>query len=50
MPALKGVDDPQPGIRLFRIGREKERQGVFVTTTANRPRRKRRRPERAGAN
>jgi hypothetical protein len=49
MPALKGVDNPQPGIRLFRVGGEEERQCIVVRTTAGRPQRQRRSAKRAGA-
>jgi len=49
MPALKGVDNPQPGIRLFGVGGEEERQCVVVRSTSGRPRRQRCSAKRAGA-
>jgi hypothetical protein len=48
MPALKGIDNPQPGIRLFGIRREEERQCILIRTTSGRPKRQRRSAERAG--
>jgi hypothetical protein len=49
IPALKGVDNSQPGIRLFGVGGEEERQCIVVRTTAGRPQRQRRSAKRTGA-
>jgi hypothetical protein len=49
VPALEGVNDSLPGIRLFRIGGEEEGQRIVVGTTPGSPRRQRRRAKRAGA-
>jgi hypothetical protein len=49
MPALKGVDNPQAGIRLFGIGGEEEGQCIVIRATPGGPQRHRRRAKRAGA-
>jgi hypothetical protein len=49
MLALEDIDNTQPGIRLFGVGREEERQCIVVRTTRRRPRRHRRSAKRAGA-
>ena len=49
MPALKCIDDAQPGIRLFGIGREEEGQCIVIGAARRRPQRQRRGAERAGA-
>jgi hypothetical protein len=49
MPALKGIDDSPPGIRLFRIGTEEERQCVVLRAARGRPQRQRRRAKYTGA-
>jgi len=49
MPALKSIDDLQPGSRLFGIGREEESQRIAIRGTPGGPRRQRRRAQRAGA-
>jgi hypothetical protein len=48
MPTLKRIDDPQPGSRLFGIGREEESQRIVIRGTPGGPRRQRRRTQRAG--
>ena len=49
MPARKRVDDAQPGIRLFGVGREEEGQRVVIGATRGGQQRQRRRAERTGA-
>jgi len=49
IPALKGINNAQPGVRLFRIGREEEGQRVVIGATRGRPQRQRRRAKCAGA-
>jgi hypothetical protein len=49
VPALEGVDDSLPRIRLFGIGREEEGQCIVIRATCRRPQRQRRRAKCAGA-
>jgi hypothetical protein len=49
MPALECVHDAQPGIGLFGVGREKERQCIVVRAACRRRQRQRRGAERTGA-
>ena len=49
IPALKGIDNPQPGVRLFGIGREEEGQCIVIRTAPGRPQRQRRGAKCAGA-
>jgi hypothetical protein len=49
MPSLEGIHDAQPGICLFRVGREEEGQRVIVRAACGRRQGQRRGAERAGA-